>query len=270
MSIIKKAFVIVVIVLSIIIYNYDFEDSPADTSKSDTSSASSAESKHSENSLLYWQHRYAERNNIPLEEISGSQALADWLKTQKTNTDPAAVRAKGSLFAKEVQYLLTEPNPRDSFYLYQGELDGEYPDGYGILYKTDWVYEGFPEIIYIGEFKKGYFDGYGLLFAEPDNADVNALGLLDNYEELCYSFVNYVALEGRFKDDLAQGPCNKFEAMTAACITLYTLDPQGEFTSDNLEYTITTGKFKDGEPKGQGKVYIAGELDYEGKLEDRE
>lgn len=262
----KKAFIIVVIVLSIIIYNYDFEDSPADTNKSDTSSASSAQSSNKENPYLYFQYRYAEQHDIPLEDFSERDKLSDWLDTQGTFPEPTVyMRAKGSLFSDVLQFMETDSVGAD--YRYQGELDGEYPDGYGILCKNKNI-QGHPEIVYIGNFKNGYFDGYGLLFAEPDSGE-DFLFYLGEHKELLYAFLNYVKIEGNFKEGQAQGRANQFLTIPAADLaTSYYENRQEDFTADDVNYAIATDKFKDGEPNGQGKIYIEGELSYEGKLED--
>ena len=130
-------------------------------------------------------------------------------------------------------------------------------------------------ILYIGTFREGKYHGYGLLFAEPTSEDENVVLNLsyrgsgeEELRTIYHSFANYVCYEGEFKDGAPNGQGNRFSCSLYYSVLASQMSGADSLRLDDIGFTVTVGKFRDGSANGQVKQYRSGMLSYEGEMKN--
>lgn len=287
----------------------DTTNSNPQTAQSNTADTSTDEQpQNSDNaptseslSYLMWQDNYASEHSIELNDFSKQRKkVAE--KLSSIGGETMYMTADNMLGANKYKKTVEE-----SDYLYTGDTQDNYADGFGVLLKicdnsfgSIEIDGKYYDIAYIGHFKEGRYSGYGLEFNRPEGNDYSAIVFEDAFERekpsgdcsgYYLGWVNYVKYEGIFENGRKNGPGNSFYAdlvtrKTSANIigdtpvnkVLYDEVAVGTFKNDELNgdckiYTVGVpeyqGEMKNGTKNGYGKLYYAsGSLEYEGEFKN--
>lgn len=223
-------------------------------------------------SYLFYPYQYASKNGIPLRENTAQGELAAWLSEQAIlEQSPMAAETEFGLFSGTSYHLTSS----DGEYYYRGETKDNEPDGFGMLSAPSGSLSGMERILYIGTFREGKYHGYGLLFAEPTSEDENVVLNLsyrgsgeEELRTIYHSFANYVCYEGEFKDGAPNGQGNRFSCSLYYSVLASQMSGADSLRLDDIGFTVTVGKFRDGSANGQVKQYRSGMLSYEGEMKN--
>ena len=83
--------------------------------------------------------------------------------------------------------------------------------------------------------------------------------------ELMIHFRRY---EGEFKDGAPNGQGNRFSCSLYYSVLASQMSGADSLRLDDIGFTVTVGKFRDGSANGQVKQYRSGMLSYEGEMKN--
>lgn len=198
---------------------------------------------------LYLPYKYAKEHNIEFPYFSEQERTAEKMSFDAFKAcswgQKVYLREDYGFFKKDAYIQTLE----ESDLCYWGELNGDcQPDGYGMIFEagdldiTDMEYI---VIQYIGEFKDGMYQGYGVSFENEDDNCIDPIS---------------VRYEGNFKEGKPSGKGIAFESTAASNYN----ESDGTLNEEKIEYAFFIGTFKEGQYDGSVKVYILGDLYYEG------
>lgn len=246
-----------------------------------SSNSSSKQENFIEQNLMPRQMEYAEENGISITKFSEREKLSTWLEENyvdiEDNPQNMVYLKTGGLSGKRLE---RTKDPGEYYYI--GELKDNQPNGNGILFVRNPKTTGSTAdrtycFQYIGSFEKGRYDGYGLLFSVPTSEDVgiNAAAAVapnmesEEFAKLYADGVNYVTYEGMFEKGEKNGKGNQFITFTSwGAAFIY--DIESEFANGVTYSTVRIGNFKDDKADGKIKIYIEGNLYYDGEMKKGE
>ena len=192
-------------------------------------------------SYLFYPYQYASKNGFPLRENTAQVELAGWLSEQAIlEQSPMAAETEFGLFSGTSYHLTSS----DGEYYYRGETKDNEPDGFGMLSAPS-----------------GSLSGVVL------NLSYRGIGE-EELRTIYHSFANYVCYEGEFKDGAPNGQGNRFSCSLYYSVLASQMSGADSLRLDDIGFTVTVGKFRDGSANGPVKQYRSGMLSYEGEMKN--
>lgn len=233
---------------------------------------------------------YVSANNIETISFKKRDTVVNFINKIMSGSysgDYGFLSKKTHLLKSEFEYV----GSSDGIYLYLGEVDGDVPDGCGILVEKEsnlgymlrdaYIYGDFDSLlnidfsdyeenkaglIYAGYFKDGACDGYGMLFENvPSKCIAMYYGDSVDSSDDFYADTSYLVYEGEFEGSLKSGKGNMFDPPSEELFE-YARGLDISFTS---VLGVYVGEFKKDKMDGKGKIY-SDKLLYDGEMKKGE